>query len=340
MRRTYRTSLLVFALSPLLWAADVSAQSAGAFARIGFGARGVAMGNALAGDASGYASPYYNPALAPFIVRQSLDLSAAHLSLDRQLQFLQLATPLRPRAGLAAGLVHAGVGDIDGRDGSGYHTETYSINEYAFFLAFGVRMVRRATIGVGIQLFRSDLFDGLTPARSIGFDLGLNIEVTNQLHLGFVADDLLASYGWDTSVLPGGGGASTTDRFPVRLRLGGSYRLRTTNLLLTAEYESRFTFSEVQRRRVEVVGSTPRELFDAEQLTVHDSQLRLGAEFHPVRAFALRGGANQLLSGARPSAGFMVEQTLGALLARLEYAFMLEPYALGSMHLLTIRIFL
>ena len=336
--------LLLIALVMTLAATDVSAQAAGAFARMGFGARGVAMSNALVADGSGYASPYYNPALAPFIIRQSIDASAALMTLDRELQFLQFATPLRPRAGIAAGLIHAGVSDIDGRDGSGYHTGTFSTDEYALFIAFGVRLAPRVTAGFGLQFFRADLFDDLSPVNSIGLDLGLSVAPTEALRLGVVVDDLLARYSWDTSDLLGSSGRTTSDRFPTRLRVGASYALVGQKLLLTAEYESRFISSEVRTRDIRLIGDTPREVFESERLTLHDSRLRIGAEYQPMASFAVRGGVGRLgdsdLGGVRPSAGFMVEQALGSLLARAEYAFVLEPFALGTIHLITIRFFL
>ncbi|MCH8961922.1 MAG: PorV/PorQ family protein [Bacteroidetes bacterium] len=336
--------LLLIAILLTLTAAEAQAQAAGAFSRMGFGARGVAMSNALVADASGHASPYYNPALAPFIPRQSLDASAALMTLDRELQFLQFATPLRPRAGIAVGLIHAAVSDIDGRDGSGYHTQNFSTDEYALFMAFGVRVSRRVTVGLGLQFFRADYFEGLDPVNSIGLDLGFNVEVTEAFRLGLAVDDVLARYSWDTSGLLGSSGRSTSDRFPTRLRLGGAYYLLGRQLLLTAEYESRFTSSEVRTREVRLIGDTPREVFESERLTLHESRLRFGAEYQPVAAFAVRGGLDRLAAddfgGVRPSAGFMVEQALGSLVARAEYAFVLEPYALGTMHLVTLRFFL
>jgi len=336
--------LFLIAVGIVLGAAEVRAQETGVFARMGFGARGIAMSNALVADASGHTSPYYNPALAPFIARQSLDASAALMTLDRELQFIQFSTPLRPRAGIAAGLIHAGVSDIDGRDGSGYHTGTFSTDEYALFLAFGVRISERITAGLGLQFFRADYFEDLSPAGSIGLDLGLNVTVTEALRVGVAVDDLLARYSWDTSDLLGSSGRTTSDRFPARLRLGAAYALLGQRLLLTAEYESRFTSSEIRTRDIRLIGDVPREVFTSERLTLHDSRLRLGAEYQPVEAFAVRGGIDRLADGAlgsaRPSAGFMVEQALGSLLARAEYAFVLEPYAFGTMHLVTLRFFL
>ena len=99
--------LLLFLIAVLFVPVAAQAQTAGAFARIGFGARGIAMGGAQVADAFGDASPYYNPSLAPFTAQQSLSATAAFLTLDRELQYLQFATPLQPRAGIAAGLTQA-----------------------------------------------------------------------------------------------------------------------------------------------------------------------------------------------------------------------------------------
>ncbi len=331
----------------LLWAlcvpVSVQAQSAGTFSRMGFGARGVAVGNALAADAMGDASPYYNPALAPFATGQNLEASAALLSLDRELQFLQFATPLEPSAGIAAGLIHAGVSDIDGRDDSGFHTREYSTDEFAFFLAFGTRLSNRLSVGVGLQLFRSDLIDELEAVHSIGVDLGVTADVTDRLRLGFAVDDLLARYSWDTSDLYGSQGKTTSDRFPVRLRVGAAYLLMDGKAQLLAEYESRFSDLEYRTRSVQLEGSAPSESTESRRATIHEGGMRFGAEYLLSDELTLRGGVDRIggvVAGTSPSAGFMIEQPVGPLAVRAEYAFMLEPYDTGAMHLVTLRIFL
>ena len=203
------------------------AQTAGQIGRMGFGGRGIAVGNALAGDASGFASPFYNPALAPYIKNQSLGLSAALMTQDRQLQFVELQTPLRPLAGIAAGLIHTGVQDIDQRNSSGYHISMVSTNEFAFFAAFGVRVGSKASIGVGLQLFRNDLHSDLPAVQTFGLDIGIGVHVLPSLHIGLVLDDLLAKYSWDTinqdgaarrSILgPSGRAAATSCRVRIKL---------------------------------------------------------------------------------------------------------------------------
>ena len=328
----------------LLWSLPnvAAAQTAGQVGRMGFGSRGIAVGNALAGDASGMASPFYNPALAPYIQSQGLSLSAALMTHDRQLQFVELRTPLKPLAGIAAGLVHTGVRNIDQRNSSGYHTGMTSTSEYAFFAAFGVRLGNMASIGVGLQLFQNDLHRDLSTSRTFGLDLGLGIRVLPSLHVGLVLDDLLAKYRWDA--FGGNGGGGVTDKFPTRLRTGVSWILLDGRLQLLAEYESSFSTRNIRVPSVILAGNTPREIFETRKLTLHKSHVRVGAEFALVPQLMIRAGLGRLEEisngGPRPSAGFMIEQSLGLLRTQVEYTFLLEPYALGTMHLISLRFFL
>ena len=319
------------------------AQSAGSFSRLGFGARGMAMGNALIADNSGMASPYYNPALAPYTVRQTLQASVGFLTFDRQLEFLQFASPLPPVAGVAAGLIHAGVTDIDGRNSSGFHTENFSTDEYAVFLAFGLKLGQKASMGLGLQLFRADLFDDLEPVNSIGIDLGLSIKITEALSIGVVADDLLAKYSWDTSSLYSSGGKRTSDNFPTRLRLGASYVFLEGNARVLAEFESSVATREYRTFEIQEINQEPLEITNIDELRIQESRLRIGGEYFLAEPFAIRAGLDHIgdsFQGMRPTAGFLVAQPIGNISLWFEYAFALEPHGTGTMHILTLRLFL
>ena len=80
------------------------------------------------------------------------------------------------------------------------------------------------------------------------------LAVTDDLRLGIALDDLLAKYSWDTSDLYGSGGKTTSDRFPVRVRVGGAYRLLEGRAQVLAEYEARVTSFEYRTRRVVLIG--------------------------------------------------------------------------------------
>lgn len=319
------------------------AQYAGAFARYGFGARAISMGSALTADLYGGASPFHNPALAPDVPQQALEASAAYLTFDRQLQHLQFAAPLRPRAGVAGGIAHSGVTEIDGRDASGYHTEDYATDEYTFFLAFGVRLSSKLTAGVGLRLYRADYFEDVRPPTSLGLSLGLTARLSERLALGFAADDLLAKYDWDTSDVLGAASGGVSDRFPARLRAGAAYSLADGRGSLHAEVEAQVVTAEY----TEVTGIGTGSGFPVVEATQRDVRLadvfvRAGAELWLAEPFAVRAGYDRLGAGdfgeAVPSAGFAVRQRLGDLDARLDYAAVLEPYAVGTMHVVTLHL--
>ncbi len=341
MRRLFQ--IVPVAVLMLLAVADAHAQ-AGVFSRMGFGARGVSMGGALVAERSGWTSPYYNPALAVFVPQQNLEASAALMSQDRELQFLQLSAPLPPRAGVAVGLVHAAVTGIDGRDASGQHTGELRTDEFDFFLAFGLRASEKLSIGLGMQVFRSQLYEApLRPSLAIGIDAGAVYAVSDALALGIAVDDFLARYTYDTSRIYGEGGKSTTDNFPVRLRVGGAYTRGP--LVVTAEVEARATRREQATRGTEVRGGQLVYATTTTSFSDGGSLLRVGAEYAITPAFTLRGGVegvgmDGIATGARPSVGFGVEQPAGPLVLRGGYGFVLEPYGTGTLHLVTLQVLL
>ncbi len=111
----------------------------GAFSRMGFGARGMGMGNAISAVKDGNLVSYYNPALAPFQEGNSFQTSYSFLSLDRTLNFINFTRKFemgrqvdadgnaKPKstAGISVGLINAGVSKIDARDSEGNKTEVY-----------------------------------------------------------------------------------------------------------------------------------------------------------------------------------------------------------------------
>lgn len=314
----------------------------GAFSRMGFDARGLALGNALVASSGADVSPYYNPALLPTASGQRIAGSAAVLAYDRQLQSLEFTTPLGPTAGVGLGLIHAGVSNIDGRNADGVRTQTLSTDEFALSLAFGNRFADRFSVGVEFTLYQSDVVPETNPVRGFGLGFGLAYQVTSQLKVAASVSDLLAKYEWDTSSL---NGQSRTDRFPVRTQLGGSYTLLDGRLRVLGEVESRFVGRD--RRvpdRVVPTSAGPRQETRTETVLLHTVRGRMGAAYRPVDILALRAGLDRIgvdgASGLRPTAGFGVRQRLGELQVRLGYAAALEPYVRTVMHFGTIEVFL
>lgn len=340
-------ALLLSALVLAVFAATTtgaSAQATGAFTRVGFDSRGISLGNAVVADVSGHTSPYYNPALAPMLTGQHFGLSAAYMRHDRQLQSIQFGAPLRPRAGIALGLVHAGVSKIDGRDNSGFHTGNLSTDEFAMFMAFGIKLAEDVSAGLSLQLFRSDLLPQVDAVNTVGLDAGVLWQVAEALTLGLVVEDLLAKYEWDTSAAFGSGGKTTTDNFPRRLKIGVSVAPVGARLRVNGEAEFGLQSMESRSSSVELLSGIPFEILDSETVMRTNAQFRVGAEYALSNEFSVSAGIDRigddLLGASVPTAGFRVFQPLGNLRIRAGYAFLLEPAATGAMHMLTLRIFL
>lgn len=314
----------------------------GAFSRIGFNARGLAMGNALVADSSADMSPYYNPALLPSASRQRVAATAALLAYDRQLQSLEFTTPLGPTAGVGLGLIHAGVTGIDGRNSDGVHTQDLSTDEFALSLSFGNRFLDRLSAGVSLTLYQSDVVPNAGPVRGFGVDLGVTYQVTSRVRLAGTVSDLLAKYEWDTGSV---NGRSRVDHFPVRVQLGGSFISRNGRLRFLAEIESRTVKRDRQTiDRVITTSAGPRREYRTETFRLHSLRGRVGAAYQPLDILSLRAGLNHIgvgsADGLQPSAGFGLRQEVGELDLRISYAAALEPYVRTLMNVGTIEIYL
>ena len=344
-------ALAAFALAALACAAPPAAsQGAAPFSRMGMGARSLALPAQVA-DLSGYASPYLNPALAPFQPSQAVELSAGLLSFDREWQAVQVGAPLQPRSGFASGVVHGGVSNIDGRDASGRPIDaptadgTYASDEYAFFVAFGTRFSDAVSAGLGLRLYRTELLQGVRPPTAIGLSAGVTARPTARLALGLALDDLFARYEYNED---GPVTASATDYFPVRVRGGAAYGLGTrgdgrSRATLSAEVELAVQPAETVRPAgVRVSGVSVAAPDTTLDLRLADVVGRLGGEVWLTDEFAVRAGVDRVGAGAagelRPAAGFGLQQRFGELDARIDYTAVLEPFGTGLLHMATVRL--
>lgn len=316
------------------------AQQAGAFARMGFAARGMALGNALVADRDGGAASYYNPALAAYGDRE-VEAAFALLRADRELQFIRFRSPLPPRAGIAGGLIHAGVEEIDGRDESGYHTRTYSTDEFAGSVDFGLRFGDRFGAGIGLRVYRSSLVPEIPAANSLGLRAGLLARVTERITAGLVVDDLLAGYQWDSSSLYEQDGTRVSDSFPLRLRLGASGRFVEDDLHLHLAYAPDWVRAEQPVREVRLVGGVPRGVTRMRAVSDWQGSWRAGAEWRAASSFWVRAGISGVRWSAprpvKPSAGFSIRESVRDLPLRIAYAAVLEPYVSVPVHVVSLR---
>ncbi|MBI4428367.1 MAG: hypothetical protein HY562_04545 [Ignavibacteriales bacterium] len=284
--------------------------TAGAPFRMGFGARGMGLGNAMCAVNVGDLSSYYNPALVPFQQRPFAFAAYSVLTLDRRLNYLAYAQSLKPTAGISFGIINSGVSNIQGRDRDGEPTEIYSTSENSFFFSFGLMLDEEIAVGVSAKLLYYSLFEELS-SSTLGLDIGVLYRLTEEIAIAIVTQDINSKYIWDTSKLYGRSGNATTDKFPLRKKFGVSYSPSASGLVVAAEAE--FISSE--------------------------TFLRLGSEMNIAQGFALRAGVDQIgvsqSVGAKPTLGMSFQVHDVTWNPGIHYAFVFEPYVASGIHIIS-----
>ncbi|MCU0644216.1 MAG: hypothetical protein MUC94_08125 [bacterium] len=317
----FKIKLLLLGLFLFAFIKDVPADDgilAGAFLRMGLGARANAMGGAFTGVAEGAVAAYYNPAGIPFLEKREIMLSYRFLSLDRNFNYIGFATGVRPKVeeesgelalngGLALSWIHAGVDNIDGRDFAGNHYQDFSNSEHAFALSFGIMPIKNMlAIGLtGRVLYNRfpDMGDdnATISDTGLGVDLGVLVKPLPYLSVGFTIKNINAKYSWKTDKL-WEKDIDKIDRFPQTLRGGISLRYPYPWLLLAA---------------------------DIEKNNQQDLKYFIGIEAMLLDQFAARAGLND---GSLTLGGGYLFQ-LFSRSVQIQYAFVTKKYDAASEHI-------
>jgi hypothetical protein len=305
------------------------AVSPGAFSRIGFGARGIGMGNAMSSITEGELVSYYNPAITPFQENNSFHAGYSFLSLDRALNFFNytrrfdfysakdtVSETRKPRttAGLSIGVINSGVSNIDGRDNNGLSTGELSTSENEFFIGLAARISEKISIGISTKFFYYSLYEEVN-STSIGLDIGALYKLNENFNFSLVIADLMSKYEWDTSPVYEQEGLNSEDKFPSLRKLGVSYRNKELGLLGSIEFENS---------------------------SVKTNILRAGVEYNIYDKFYIRGGVDQFnLSNTdwpvKPSLGFSFFQPFSNLVVGVDYAFQIEQYSSADRHIVSVN---
>jgi len=298
---------------------------AGSFSRLGFGARGMGMGNTVSSVVDGNLVAYYNPALSVFQKRNSVQAAYSVLSLDRSLNFLNFTRHFEfaktdtnrkftPTAGLSIGIINSGVSKIDGRDNQGIKTGDLTTSENQFFLSFANKFSRKLVVGLSAKFYYYKLYEEIT-ASGLGFDIGAIYIVNDNLHFSFMLSDLNSKYKWDTSPVYDTDGNTTENKFPLLKKIGASYKFNNPNLLIAVEFENS---------------------------NAGTNYIRAGAEYNIYDQLFLRAGLDKWnLSNsefpARPSFGFSYSKEVSDYTLGVDYAFVIEPYSDSNQHIIGVN---
>ena len=308
--------ILLFFSSSLIFAQPKFSEmsvSPGAFSRIGFGARGIGMGNALSSITEGELTSYYNPAITPFQENNSFQAGYSFLTLDRALNYFNytrrfdfystrdtVAETRKPRttAGLSIGVINSGIRNIDGRDNNGLPTGELSTSENQFFIGLAARISEKFSIGLATKFYYYSLYEEIS-STSLGFDVGVLYKLNDNFNISLVLVDLMSKYKWDTSPIYQQEGIISEDKFPNLRKLGVSYTNKELGLIGAVEFENSNAETNI---------------------------LRAGIEYNIYDQFFIRGGVDQFNMSntdwpVKPSLGFSFFQPFGNLVVGIDYAF-------------------
>jgi hypothetical protein len=303
----------------------------GAFSRLGFSARGIAMGNAMTSVITGDIVGYYNPAVSAFQDDHLISFGHSFLSLDRSLNFVSYTKNFKlPKqkdggAGITFSWINAGVTNIDSRDGDGFPLGSISTSENQFLFAPSIRVSKDVALGVGFKLYYSKLYDGVK-STSLGFDLGGIIKPSDRINIGFAVKDINSKYQWNTTSIYNENGSTTINKFPVLLDVGVSYLLPKSFGIVSLDFEN----------------SSQTVTIDGTDYKTASDIIRMGAEVSPIRDLKLRAGfdrfdlkSNDKLGNAKINFGVGYQVALKSYIVGIDYAFVMEPYSNNPFQTLT-----
>ncbi|NWF87995.1 MAG: hypothetical protein HXY50_00880 [Ignavibacteriaceae bacterium] len=302
----------------------------GAFSRMGFGARGIGMGNSMSAVTEGNLVSYYNPALIVHQENNSFQTSYSFLSLDRSLNFLNftrkfeffskkdsLAETPKPRAtaGISVGIINAGVSKIDGRDNQGIKTGDLSTSENQFFLGLANKFSEKFSLGIAVKFYYYKLYEDVT-STSVGFDLGALYKFNEHWTFSLMITDINSKYKWDTAPVYELQGSTTEDKFPLLKKIGVSYRNKNLGLIVSTEFENS---------------------------NAETNFFRLGSEYNIFEKLFIRFGIDRLNIGKgeflpKPAAGFSYFKEFGSIIFRVDYVFAVEQYSPYDKHIIGLNI--
>ncbi len=303
------------------------AGQAGAFLRMGLGARSLGMGGGTAALADDATAAYGNPAGLVFLEGRHIGVSMDAMSLDRKLMSAQYGQSFHGRpdsirrtgpmaAGFALSWIGAVTGNIDGRDWDGNHTEDYTHVENAFQLSFALQPGPAVGIGFSAKVLWS-VFPGLTDrnesmgATGVGFDAGIRIRPVRSLALAVSVHDLHSRYTWDSQKMYERG-SQTVSPFPLGFRVSAAWKGWSDRLTAVGQIEQRKVTDADPDRWLPVEGSA-------------------GLEAEAASGLLLRAGINR---DGFPF-GFGVRRSLLGRITGLDYAYVPDSVAPGGRHAFT-----
>jgi len=302
MKKVLKTLFLVaLSLGTMGTAFAESAGQAGAYLKMGVGARALGMGSAFTALADDSTASFWNPAGLARLQKNEASFMHADLTMDREYNFFNYAHILKDKDGKSKGVValsHMSFGvdgipetrlatlvnNADGTTSPATNNEpatrpdqSYTLGEnvYIFgyfkdsekntFGSYARRLSDKFYGGVNVKYLKQELFTN--SASTWGLDFGFMYESSEKTTIGLTFRDLGENMDWDTA-------SGHSDKIPTTTTIGIAHKANE-KLTLAAD------INKVQDMDAKLFAGAEWWLQDyaALRLGSHDGDLTLGASF-------------------------------------------------------------
>jgi len=209
--------------------------------QLSWSARAAGMGGASVAVADDAEAGLFNPAGTMLLKGRHATASYRKMDLDRKLSFVSYAQGLKEGdAGLAVSWINVGTSDIEERDANGEIIGDVKSYENLVALSFGKRFAQKILLGVNLKYDQSTLAN--VSANGLGFDFGFLWGEKTPYRIGLAVYNIGLSHNWTTGdywTNRGSSGSSTTDKFPISVKVGGAYRFYQNKVLAALDLEKR-----------------------------------------------------------------------------------------------------
>lgn len=225
--------------SQMGWCSDTDGGYAGAFLRIGTGARALGMGSAFCAISDDASAIAWNPAgLAP-ITGVRITGTYAHLSFDRAYNNVIVANRFGKVGTIAAGWIGYSVADIVVFDAKGTPTKFFDDSENALLVSYSREVISWLFAGASVKYLSHKLGD--YSASGYGFDFGVIVRPREFVSMGAAIQDVGSHFKWDTE-------SKCKEDVPMVYRVGVALTYPKFPVTLTADYEKRQDIAKGKRR--------------------------------------------------------------------------------------------
>ena len=302
----YFVFLVLFLLGTVSSSAQEGLGSAGAFMRLGIGARAGSLGDAYVAAASGPEAIYWNAAAMAVDPAVQFALTQRRYSFDRNFSFAGVTLPVGGRSAVGLGWTGFRTGGLEARTGNTAAPDNlFSNEENALAATMGYRLSSWLYAGVTTKFISQKLFD--RSATGVAAGTSFLFKPLSHFSFGFALQDLFTSFKWQ---------ANAAERLPSTLMLGTAWHF-SPQALLTLDYHY----------------AGPKNLFTKDWWR-RKGRVRAGTELRTLRSLPLRLGysANAFNAGA----GF--EIPVSSSLLALDYHYGVQDGLNNNGHAFSVRL--